>query len=89
MLKGVYIRYLPAVTSTINTASSQRYIKILREDSAISIIINNFHFYFESIKKRDKSGLANGNDIRLVKIGPIALFINYILTTSVGKQLEI
>ena len=31
---------------------------------------------------------ANGNDIRLVNLGPIALFSNYKLTTSSGKHLE-
>ena len=31
---------------------------------------------------------ADGNDIRLVNLGPIALFSNYKLTTSSGKHLE-
>ena len=31
---------------------------------------------------------VNGNDIRLVTLGPIASFSNYKLTTSSGKQLE-
>ena len=31
---------------------------------------------------------SNGNDKRLVKLGPIALFKNFILTTSNGKQFE-
>ena len=30
----------------------------------------------------------NGNDIRLVNLGPIALFSNYKFTTSSGKHLE-
>ena len=31
---------------------------------------------------------ADGNDIRLVKLGPVALFSNYKLATSSGKHLE-
>ena len=43
---------------------------------------------FEVIKKADNSRYANGNDIRLVKLGPIALFFNFKLTTCSGKHLE-
>ena len=42
----------------------------------------------EVIKKRDDSRYANGNDVRLVNPGPIALFSNFKLTTSSAKQLE-
>ena len=43
---------------------------------------------FEVIKKTDTSRYANGNNIRLFKLGPILLFINFKLTTSSGKHLE-
>ena len=43
---------------------------------------------FEVIKKADNSRYGNGNDIRLVNLGPIALFSNFKLTTSSGKHLE-
>ena len=43
---------------------------------------------FEIIKKADKSTYANGSDIRLINLGPIALFSNIILTKSSGKRLE-
>ena len=39
-------------------------------------------------KEIEKSRYANGNDIRLVRQDPIALFRNFILTTSSGKHLE-
>ena len=42
---------------------------------------------FEVIKA-DNSRYANGNDIRLVNLGPVALFSNLKLTTSSGKHLE-
>ena len=43
---------------------------------------------FEIIEKFDKSRYANGNDIRLVILGPIALFSNFKLKTSSGKHPE-
>ena len=44
--------------------------------------------YFEFIRTVDNSRYRNGNGIRLVNLGPIALFSNFILTTSSGKHLE-
>ena len=43
---------------------------------------------FEVIKKAGDSRYGNGNDIRLVNLGSIALFSNFKLTTSSGKHLE-
>ena len=40
------------------------------------------------LKKDDNSRYANGNDIRLVNLGPIAFFSNFKLTSSSGKHLE-
>ena len=88
ILKCDYIRYSPAETSTINTPNSQIYINIPREDSVISLLNSYLYLSFEVIKKDDNSRYANGNDIRLVKLGPIALFSNFKLTTSSGKHLE-
>ena len=42
----------------------------------------------EVIKKANFPRYANGNDIRLVHLGHIALLCNFILTTSSGKHLE-
>ena len=43
---------------------------------------------FELIKKADKSGFANGNNIRLNNLGPIALFSLFKSTTLSSKHLE-
>ena len=43
---------------------------------------------FEVVQKADDSRYGNGNDIRLVNLGPIALFSNFKLTTSSGKHLQ-
>ena len=87
-LKCDYIRYSPAETSTINTPNGQIYINIPREDSVISLLNSYLDLNFEVIKKADDSRYGNGNDIKLVNLGPIALFSNFKLTTSSGKHLE-
>ena len=88
VLKCDYIRYSPAETSTINTPNSQIYINIPREGSVISLLNSYLDLNFEVIKRADNSRYANGNDIRLVNLGPIALFSNFKLTMSSGKHLE-
>ena len=87
-LKCDYIRYSPAETSTINTPNSQIYINIPREDSVISLMNSYLDLNFEIIKRADNSRYGNGNDIRLINLGPITLFSNFKLTTSSGKHLE-
>ena len=88
ILKCDYIRYSPAEASAINTPNSQTYIYIPREESVISLLNSYLDLNFEVIKKADSSRYANGKDIRLVYLAPIALFSNFKLTTSSGKQLE-
>ena len=43
---------------------------------------------FEGVKKPDNSTYADGNDIRVVNLGPIALLCPYKLTTNSGKHSE-
>ena len=88
ILKCDYVRYSPAETSTINTPNSQIYIIIPREDSIICLLNSYLDLNFEVIKKADDSRYVNGNDIKLVNLGPIALFSNFKLTTSSWKHLE-
>ena len=52
-------------------------------------MLNNYlDLNFEVIKKADNSRYGNGNDIRLVILGPIELFSNFKLTTGSEKHLE-
>ena len=83
-----YMRFSPAQTSTMNTAKSQIYINIPQEDSVISLLNSYLDLNIEVIKKAGNSRYAIGNDIRLVKLGPIALFSIFKLRTSCGKNLE-
>ena len=85
-----YIRYSPPETSTINTAitNSQVYINIPRGDSVTFLLNSYLELNFEVIENADNSSYANGSDKRLVDLGPSALFSNFYLTTSSGRDLE-
>ena len=88
ILKCDYIRYSPSQISTINTAKSQIYFRIPREDSVISLLNSYLDLNFDVLYAATNNRYAAGNIIRLVNLGPIALFSNYKLTTSTGKHLK-
>ena len=89
ILKCDYIRYSPSEISTINTANSQVYINIPREDSVISLLNSYLELNCDVLHAAAPNNrYVDGNDIRLVNLGPIALFSNYKLTSSSGKHLE-
>ena len=88
ILKCDYIRYSPSEISTKNTTNSQVYINIPREDSVISLLNSYFELNFDVIHAGTNNRYADGNDIRLINLGPIGLFSNYKLTTSSGEHLE-
>ena len=83
-----YIRYSPSETSTINTAKSQIYINIPREDSLISLLNSYIDLNFDVVHGVNNDRYADNNEIRLVNLCPVALFSNYKITTSSGKHLE-
>ena len=88
ILKCDYIRYSPSEINTINTPISQVYIDIPREDSVISLLNSFLELRFDVLHAATINRYVDGNDIRLVNLGPIALFSNYKLTTCSGKQFE-
>ena len=88
ILKCDYIRYSPSEISTLNTANSQIYINIPREDSVIILLISYLDLNFDVIHAATNNRYADNNNIRLVNFGPIVLFSSYMLTTSSGKHLE-
>ena len=83
-LKCDYIRYSPSEISTTNTANSHIYINIPREDRVISLLNNYIELNFDVSHAATGNRNADGDDIKLVNIGPIGLFSNYKLTTSSG-----
>ena len=88
-MKCDYIRYSPLEISTINTPNSQIYINIPREGTVISLLYSYIEINFDVLKAATSNRYADADDIRLINLGPIALFSNYELTTSSGKHLEI
>ena len=88
ILKSDYIRYSPSEISTINTANSQIYIIIPREDSVVSLLNSYLDLNFDVLHAATNNRYVDGNDIRLVNLGPIALFSTYKLTTSSGKHIK-
>ena len=88
ILKCDYIRYSRSEISTINITISQVYINMPREDSVISLLNSYFELNFDVLHAANNNRYVDGNDIKLVNLGPYALFSNYKLTTSSGKHLE-
>ena len=88
ILKCDYIRYSPSEISTIKTANSQIFINIPREDSVISLLNSYLELIFDVLDTATNNRYADNYDIRLVNLGPIALFSKYKLTTCSGKHLE-
>ena len=64
------------------------YISIHREDSFFSTLKSYLDLNFDVLHAATNNGYIDGNDIRLVNLGQIALFSNYKLTTSSEKHLE-
>ena len=87
-LKCDYIRYSPSEIITINTPNSQVYIDLPREDSVISLLSSYLELNFDVLQAATINRNVDGNDIRLIILGPIGLFSNYKFTTSSAKQLE-
>ena len=88
ILKCDFIRCSPSEISTINTPNSRIYIIIPRGDSVNSLLGRLLRLNFDVLYAATINRYVNGNDIRLVNEGPIALFSNYKLTSSSGKHLE-
>ena len=83
-----YIRYSPSEISTINTANSQIYIKIPREDSVISLLNSYLELGFDVLHAATGNRFVDNNDISLFNLGRIVLFSKYKLITSSRKHLE-
>ena len=90
ILKGDYIRSSPSEKkNTINTANSQIYINTPREDSVSSLLNSYLDLNFDVLHAASGNRYVDGIYIRLVNLGPIALFSTYKLTTCSEKHLEV
>ena len=88
ILKCDCFRYSPSERSTINAPNSQININLPREDSVVSLLNSYIELNFDVLHAATGNRYADGNDIKLVNLGPVAFFSNYKLTTSSGKLLE-
>ena len=71
ILKCVFIRYSPSEISTINTANSQVYNIIPREDSVISLLNSYLELNFDVLHAATNNRYVDVNDITLVNLGSI------------------
>ena len=85
--KTDYIRYSPSEISTINTANSQMFINIPREDFHISLLKSYLDLNFVVLNAATNNRYVDADDIWLILLAAIALFSNFKLTTSSGKHL--
>ena len=88
ILEYDYIRYAPFELSTINTANSQIYINVPREDSVVYLLNIYLETNFDVLHVATNNRDVDGSDIRLVIIGPIVFFSNFKLTTSSRRHLK-
>ena len=87
-LKCDYKCYSPSEISTVNTAKSQIYINVPIEGSVVSLLNSYIELNFDVVQAATNNRYANIIDVRLVNLGPIALFSKYKLTIFSGKHSE-
>ena len=89
ILKCDYVRYSPSELFMINTANSQSNINIPRGDSVKFLLNTLLDLNFDVFHAANPDNrYTDGDDIRLVNLGPIALFSSDNLTSSNGKLIE-
>ena len=87
-LKCDYIRYSPSEKSTINTPNSKIYINIPRGYTFNSLFGSLLRLNSDVLNAATNKRYVDGNDISLVNLGPVALFIIYKLANSSCKHIE-
>ena len=89
ILKCDFIRYTPPSLNLVNGENIQFFIVTLRQDSAVSLKDSYLELDFNVTHRAGAHArYADGEHIRLVNLGLIALSYNYQLTSSSGKEIE-
>ena len=89
ILKYDYIRYNPLSLNLVNAENNQIFIDMPREDSAITFKDSYLEIDFSVTHRAGgHARYVDDDHIRLVNLGPIALFNKYRLASSSGKELE-
>ena len=68
-----YFRCSLSDKSTKNTANSQIFINIPRDDSVVSLLISYLDLYSDVLQAASNDRYAENSDIRLLNLGLIAL----------------
>ena len=87
-LKWDYIKFSPSEIRTINTTISQTYINIPKEESVNTVLGSYLESNFEVLHASTSNRFVDGDDIRLVNLGPTALFSFYKLTSGLGEHIK-
>ena len=75
LYKSDFYRYIPSSLATVNNNNNNIYINIPREDSYISLQNSYILVGFEVTHNVNaNTQYANGEQISLVNLGPVALF---------------
>ena len=89
ILRCDYIRYSSSEISTINTANSQIFINIPREDSLNCFFLKSYlDLNFDVLHAATNNRYLDNDDIWLINLAAIALFSSFKLTTISRKHLE-
>ena len=87
-LKYDFVRFSPFKISTIDTAISQTYIFIPRNDIVISLLNSYLAVNFDTFYAATGNRYTDNIVVRLVNFGVIGFFSIYELTISSEKRLE-
>ena len=89
ILKCDWIRYSPPSLNLVNGEINQIFIDIPREDSTISLRDSYLELGFSVTPRAGAHArYADGDHIRLVNLGPVALCNKYRIPSSTGKEVE-
>ena len=82
-----FIKYSPSSLAKVNNANSNVSLSLPREDAYICLQNSYISVEFRGLKNYDKR-YTDGDEIILVNFGPVALFSEAKLVTSLGKHME-
>ena len=88
ILKCDFIRYSPSEISILNTANSQIYSNIPGGDSVNSLKESLLRLNLDKLHAATNNRYVDGDDKKLVNLGPVALFYIYKLATISGNYME-
>ena len=89
ILKRIYIRYTPPSFNLVNWEINQIFIDMPREYDAISLKDSYLELDFNvNASAGGHARHTDGDRIRLVNLGPLALFNEYRLTSSNGNEID-